>query len=174
MLPEHAGRRLLAKGRGRGGGGGGGGGGPSCNAGGGAVGGCPSLDCFDDPTSYVLSPDGRSATLFNCLGKNGGAISFISADANCAGTCSKTDNAGLGDILTIIDVSDDCVGTVCIYAHDGQFKQPTPTPDPPASGCIGSQNQRCKLCSKQAVVRSCGMSCALRLAGDLAAGLHIS
>lgn len=46
-----------------------------------------------------------------------------------------------------------CSTDVCIYVHDGGFRQAEPNNVDLPAGCISSDNQRCKLCSYQTTVR---------------------
>ena len=72
---------------------------------------------------------------------------------HCARVCSEKFE-DVGDEIVEIELpAGECEATVCIYAHDGAFRQAEPAPAPGEAGCISSDNQRCMLCSYQTTVR---------------------
>ncbi len=111
---------------------------------------CSETSCLSNPSSWVwgpLNPDGsQTVTLMNCVSRT---LSFISV-GNCNGPCTKTDNAAKGNQLYSVTVpTGSTCASVCVYAHDGQYKLPSPNNVDVPDKCISSTSQRCKLCNSQ-------------------------
>lgn len=84
------------------------------------------------------------------------ALTRPACDADCVG---KIENVASGTPIgdQIMFPTSQCKPDValCVYAHDGQFKRNSPLPVADiADTCYSSQNQLCKMCRYEVLVRA--------------------